>query len=432
MEDRPVVVRIPRKWIRIALIVGVTTAVVAPLTAAATHGFEDVPDTNTFHADIQWLRDSGVTKGCNPPDNDEFCPDDAVTRGQMSAFMRRLAENQVVNPIPLTAGNGVLIQDRHVSVDTPLRLSDDVAPDADDANASVVSAANPNTAFGTFGVHGEADQAGVGVGSQSAGVKGRGFDDAYGVTGEAGDVSNVARALGPVGVVGRGENRGTYGASQFGSGVFGISETNYGLWAQSDSYRGATGRTSRPDNNYGLYTPDNLFSLNINMAGAMMVVVENGGNTELQSGDVVSFTGLSPSIQGFDTPVTQVARAVSTSVTGDVAGVVASRFNVEAITDDTDGIEPPADIEVTPDGSIKPGEHLLLVVLGPAQVRVQSGADTIEPGDSLMLSEAGGHATSLSGVVDAQASSTITNVGTALESVPADSRDLVWVFVGAP
>jgi hypothetical protein len=50
-----------------------------------------VDDTNTFHDDISWLADAGVTLGCNPPANANFCPEDNVTRGQMSAFMRRFA-----------------------------------------------------------------------------------------------------------------------------------------------------------------------------------------------------------------------------------------------------------------------------------------------------------------------------------------------------
>jgi hypothetical protein len=32
---------------------------------------------------------AGVTLGCNPPTNDEYCPDDLVTRGQMAAFLKR-------------------------------------------------------------------------------------------------------------------------------------------------------------------------------------------------------------------------------------------------------------------------------------------------------------------------------------------------------
>lgn len=97
MDTKSYTIRVPKRWARIAMIVGVTTLIVAPLTAVATHSFDDVPNDNTFHDDIAWLKDAAVTLGCNPPDNDLFCPDDNVTREQMAAFMRRLAENQVVD-----------------------------------------------------------------------------------------------------------------------------------------------------------------------------------------------------------------------------------------------------------------------------------------------------------------------------------------------
>jgi subtilisin family serine protease len=44
---------------------------------------------HTFEADAKWAADQGVTKGCNPPENVLFCPNDPVTRGQMAAFLRR-------------------------------------------------------------------------------------------------------------------------------------------------------------------------------------------------------------------------------------------------------------------------------------------------------------------------------------------------------
>lgn len=44
---------------------------------------------NVFGADIEWLSESGITKGCNPPANTLFCPDEPVTRGQMAAFLHR-------------------------------------------------------------------------------------------------------------------------------------------------------------------------------------------------------------------------------------------------------------------------------------------------------------------------------------------------------
>lgn len=52
-------------------------------------GFADVAAASTFAGDITWLAGEGITKGCNPPTNDRFCPDDPVTRAQMAAFLVR-------------------------------------------------------------------------------------------------------------------------------------------------------------------------------------------------------------------------------------------------------------------------------------------------------------------------------------------------------
>ncbi len=42
-----------------------------------------------FEADIDAIAAEGITKGCNPPTNSSYCPDDDVDRGQMAAFLRR-------------------------------------------------------------------------------------------------------------------------------------------------------------------------------------------------------------------------------------------------------------------------------------------------------------------------------------------------------
>lgn len=44
---------------------------------------------SVFQADINALAESGITRGCNPPDNDRFCPGRPVTRGEMAAFLTR-------------------------------------------------------------------------------------------------------------------------------------------------------------------------------------------------------------------------------------------------------------------------------------------------------------------------------------------------------
>ncbi|HLU52530.1 MAG TPA: S-layer homology domain-containing protein, partial [Acidimicrobiia bacterium] len=52
-------------------------------------GFTDVPEDHLFHGEILWLAQHDITRGCNPPANDQFCPDDSITRGQMAAFIVR-------------------------------------------------------------------------------------------------------------------------------------------------------------------------------------------------------------------------------------------------------------------------------------------------------------------------------------------------------
>ena len=76
------------RWLTALLAVFVLLPVGAP-TVDASLRFTDVADSNVFSADIDWLASRAVTSGCNPPDNTRFCPNDFVTRGQMAAFLVR-------------------------------------------------------------------------------------------------------------------------------------------------------------------------------------------------------------------------------------------------------------------------------------------------------------------------------------------------------
>ena len=61
--------------------------------------FVDVPPSNIFYRFINRLAARGITVGCNPPFNDQYCPSGTVTREQMSAFLiRALGEFNPPNP----------------------------------------------------------------------------------------------------------------------------------------------------------------------------------------------------------------------------------------------------------------------------------------------------------------------------------------------
>jgi len=51
--------------------------------------FEDDGDS-IFESEINALASAGVTRGCNPPENDMFCPDRTLTRGEMAVFLVRV------------------------------------------------------------------------------------------------------------------------------------------------------------------------------------------------------------------------------------------------------------------------------------------------------------------------------------------------------
>jgi hypothetical protein len=50
--------------------------------------FGDI-DGSVFSADIEWIAARGLVRGCNPPTNDLFCPDQSLTRGQFAAILKR-------------------------------------------------------------------------------------------------------------------------------------------------------------------------------------------------------------------------------------------------------------------------------------------------------------------------------------------------------
>lgn len=65
------------------------------LTALPVTAQEDrfVDDDGSVHEEnINIVADAGITFGCNPPENDRFCPRDSVTREQMASFLVRAME----------------------------------------------------------------------------------------------------------------------------------------------------------------------------------------------------------------------------------------------------------------------------------------------------------------------------------------------------
>ena len=71
----------------LAAVAALLPTLFAPLHAAPCAGFGDVDSTSPFCANVQWLKNRAITLGCTAS---TYCPDEAVSRLAMAAFMNRL------------------------------------------------------------------------------------------------------------------------------------------------------------------------------------------------------------------------------------------------------------------------------------------------------------------------------------------------------
>ena len=75
-----------RRHVVATLALALVASLGAPVAQAATSPFTDIAGT-TFEQDIDWLFAEGITVGCTPT---TYCPDRAVSRGEMASFLVRM------------------------------------------------------------------------------------------------------------------------------------------------------------------------------------------------------------------------------------------------------------------------------------------------------------------------------------------------------
>ncbi len=239
---------------------------------------------------------------------------------------------------------------------------------------------------------------------------------------EAGILGSVAQPTRWWGVVGLGADGGVWGSANDG----------YGVRGYSINYHGVCGTTGRVDNDYGLYTGDNLYSLNLHLPGAVMQVARNGGHEPLERGDVVVIAGMSEPLSTDMPPIIQVAKAHGANNTA-VIGVVASTYAADWLTGGSDptGATAPEEIPPNTPGPVAPGEYLLIVVQGPAQVKASALSGSIHAGDLLATAEQDGYAAQAAevNIAGVQITPPGTVFGKALEPLEMGREGLIYVFV---
>jgi hypothetical protein len=221
------------------------------------------------------------------------------------------------------------------------------------------------------------------------------------------------------------------------SGVYvgNAAETGLVAWAEGT---GAYADTLRTNHEWGFYTPDKIYSTGLASGGPLLLVAQNGATTALEAGDVVAASGLGTPFAGGASPMARVERMNPARAVG-VAGVVYGRLVTREVVDEIEGPKGPEQrvrIEAhSAGGPVAPGEHLLMVVLGPCQVKVDATSGAIHPGDPLMISGAAGRA-ALARPLTVQGVTFLPpglTVGTALEPLDgARGKGTIMAYVTLP
>lgn len=142
---------------------------------------------------------------------------------------------------------------------------------------------------------------------------------------------------------------------------------------------------------FGTYSA--YFASRISVVGGctgctLMYIAVNTGDKALQPGELVAANGVGETLAGSTDPVLRVSQS-GADATG-VVGVVYSRVNVTSSERDGEVL---ADVQKA-DGAVQPGEYLLIVVQGLAQVRLADN-ESVVPGQRLKASDIAGQARAL-------------------------------------
>ena len=170
---------VSRRKLRLMLAMAVAVAVLAPVAVIAAGGTFVDDDSSIFEGNIEWLVANGITSGCGP---DTYCPEDNVTRGQMAAFMQRLATKKVVDAATAISADTATTADTAISADTATTA--DTAGDAETLGGLTPADLMANKPIGV-GFYGSGSLAGsgvTGVTSPQTGVYCVAIDPALGVT----------------------------------------------------------------------------------------------------------------------------------------------------------------------------------------------------------------------------------------------------------
>ncbi len=191
--------------------------------------------------------------------------------------------------------------------------------------------------------------------------------------------ANNASYAGVVDNDGNGDGLRAFTASSQGNNYAALYASNAGT---------SPGLVAQTAGTYAGYFNDQIFVTGGCTGCTLMYVAQNAGDAALQPGDLVSAAGVADALPGTVDPVLRVQPS-GPSAPG-VVGVVYSRAAVTPSEKEGEML----DSVQAADGAAQPGDYLLIVVQGVAQVKVAKG-ETLTPGQRLKASDVAGEARGL-------------------------------------
>jgi hypothetical protein len=96
-----------------------------PALAGPCAGFTDVDDTSPFCANVAWIKNRGITNGCAAG---LYCPNDAVSRLSLAAFMNRLGDAVLPPNVLWVAPTGGTFQSIQGAIDHAASIATSAKP----------------------------------------------------------------------------------------------------------------------------------------------------------------------------------------------------------------------------------------------------------------------------------------------------------------
>ena len=182
-------------------------------------------------------------------------------------------------------------------------------------------------------------------------------------------------------------NSGGAGALIANSGAAGLvvaNSGNIGVYVDDASEEGIKVNTLQSSHEWGVYTPDKIYAMNVTSKGNS-TYAKNYGNSALEAGDIVCIAGGVEEnvLDDLEYPVVYVVKADKGNSQA-VFGVVEYKVSICEKQEEAGEGQPPELRKSLryEEGNVLPGEYMSVIVFGMADVKVDPG-DDVYSGESL-------------------------------------------------